>query len=78
MSAPVDVLAVMDAAEVRCGPDLAAAVAKARAAVAELVEAAELAMKWAEALPPGEPLHKESVADLNKARAALAKFGGAA
>jgi hypothetical protein len=33
----VDVLAVMDAAETRCGPELAAAMTEARAGVAELI-----------------------------------------
>lgn len=36
-----------------------------------LAEALRLALKWAEAPPTGEPLYKESEADLAAARAAL-------
>ena len=46
---------------------------KAEARAAKLESALRLALKWAEALPSGEPLHNESTADLAAARAALVK-----
>ena len=46
---------------------------KAEARAAKLEEALRLALKWVEILPPGEPLHKESKADVAAARAALSK-----
>lgn len=71
----VDVLAVMDAAEVRCGPELAAAMAEARAAVADLITVADRALQRELRQQPVDAGNDPLVREL---RAALARVGGGA
>lgn len=79
MSAPVDVLAVMGG---YC--DLNTEMREARAAVAELVEAARLAefhfRQWSEAKHAGEKAHslKYLKGEMENLRAALARVRGGA
>lgn len=80
MSAPVDVLAVMDALELqtrqRGGSPSCDTIAAARAAMSELIEAAKQAREWIvevgdrKGLPNGGTLHRLD--------AALTRVGGAA